>query len=880
MDEVTPAPTSFVAPTLEDLSPLFPAYELESFIAQGGMGAVYKARQKSLDRDVAIKILPREFGADPQFRASFEAEAKAMARLNHPNLISVYDFGDIEGMLFIVMEFVKGKALFYSVHKKAIDPKVALPLVSTISRGLAHAHKGGIIHRDIKPANILLDTDATPKIGDFGLARPIELDDSEGIVFGTPGYTAPEVFHRQPVDQRSDIFSIGALLYELLVGRHPAPDTNSMASGIDPRIDAILAKATHVSPGQRYASADQLADDLDALLIKLSGPQFSAPLNQTAPPKHQPLLASQKKPSAFPVFIALALLGAATAFFLLNKEEPTPPVIEQPAEKKEAQTKKTKSPKKDRRNRKPRPEPEKTEPKPAPTPAPEKKSTPPKPTETPLESLARLEKSLKRGEFKRLPIGTIKRENSAYFLHPTPMTAAQAHALAGTYNATLATAPTTADLDFLRSSFPDTKSLWIGASDTGLEGKWYWVDGTSVAPSLWAPGAPDNKVTSAQEGQDFAILTQEGLQDATRTDLERPLLEWKLTGTNPGTISAQLGRTAASLAAKSSPIFPAASFEYKGSRYLLHKKWTDHQEASAIAEQSGGHLAVLSSQEEASFLTAYLSTTLTSGEGSWFGGARNESNRQIWETPTGEIFTFHPWLPDQPNDLEENENSLEYRDNSEGGGARGFNDASPHNNNLFLLIEWSHPTLRNMPKASDLQADDEKLLSALEEVRQKTRDKHGRKYRKFRRSYDETIQDFLDNTISDINNEERLSGPVRAVIVEGIKEYKDKNELPDSLPKAAPNALKRRLDVAKEESKSIKEQYDEDYEKAKEEHLEALIDAADDAIKTGAVLQGEIFILEHKAIEKDGNRFQKIMDREKVPLPEKPEEEKKEEDGE
>ena len=205
MSDPSPNPAEFVAPSLEELAPLFPAYEIEAFIAQGGMGAVYRATQRSLDRLVAIKILPREFGEDENFRASFEAEAKAMAKLNHPNLIGVYDFGDIDGMLFIVMEFVEGKALYYSVHKKAIDPLVAFEMVSTISRGLAHAHAGGIIHRDIKPANILLDLEANPKIGDFGLARPLDQDRSGGVVFGTPGYTAPEVYKNDhPVDQRSD----------------------------------------------------------------------------------------------------------------------------------------------------------------------------------------------------------------------------------------------------------------------------------------------------------------------------------------------------------------------------------------------------------------------------------------------------------------------------------------------------------------------------------------------------------------------------------------------------------------------------------------------------------------------------------------------------
>ena len=170
MDTSTPD-LSFQAPDIAELQPLFSAYEIHGFVAQGGMGAVYSARQISLDRPVAIKILPRQFGTDAQFRDSFESEAKAMARLNHPNLIGVYDFGDADGMLFIIMELVEGKSLYHSAHGKAIEQKEAARIVSGICRGLAHAHQHGILHRDIKPGNILLGSGAVPKIGDFGLAR-------------------------------------------------------------------------------------------------------------------------------------------------------------------------------------------------------------------------------------------------------------------------------------------------------------------------------------------------------------------------------------------------------------------------------------------------------------------------------------------------------------------------------------------------------------------------------------------------------------------------------------------------------------------------------------------------------------------------------------
>ena len=183
----------FEAPDTTELCELLPAYNVQTFIAQGGMGAVYLARQKSLDRPVAIKILPREFGQDKDFRKQFEAEAKAMALLNHPNLIGVYDFGEVDDMPYIVMEYVNGKSLHHSAHGKVIDQVEAGRLAMGICEGLAHAHEAGILHRDIKPANILLDSKARAKIGDFGLARAVESTEGDKLVFGTPGYTAPEV---------------------------------------------------------------------------------------------------------------------------------------------------------------------------------------------------------------------------------------------------------------------------------------------------------------------------------------------------------------------------------------------------------------------------------------------------------------------------------------------------------------------------------------------------------------------------------------------------------------------------------------------------------------------------------------------------------------
>jgi serine/threonine protein kinase len=266
-------PSIFHAPNFEDLAILFPAYRIECLIAVGGMGAVYKAQQISLSRPVAIKILPPEIGEDTEYSSCFEAEAKAMAKLNHPNLVGIYDFGRIENMLFIVMEFVPCGTLFQATHDKKVLARDAASIISEICKGLGQAHKASLIHRDIKPSNILLDADGSPKIADFGLSQSIgQKTKIGGIAYGTQDYSAPEVFGSvEMIDQRVDIFSLGVMLHELLTGKLPAVDPRppSLICGCDRRFDAIVARATNPSADMRYATANEMSNELDALRNEL-----------------------------------------------------------------------------------------------------------------------------------------------------------------------------------------------------------------------------------------------------------------------------------------------------------------------------------------------------------------------------------------------------------------------------------------------------------------------------------------------------------------------------------------------------------------------------------------------------------------------------------
>jgi serine/threonine protein kinase len=206
-----------------------PQLEVLELIGTGGMGAVYKARQPSLDRVVALKILPTEIGADPAFTQRFTREAQALARLSHPHIVTVYEFGQAEDTSYIVMEYVDGASLRHTIETGTLEPEHALVLVPQICDALQYAHEEGIVHRDIKPENILLDRKGRPKVADFGLSKLTHDENHTEAsltgthqVMGTLRYMAPEQMEgTRDVDHRADIYSLGVVFYEMLTGELP-----------------------------------------------------------------------------------------------------------------------------------------------------------------------------------------------------------------------------------------------------------------------------------------------------------------------------------------------------------------------------------------------------------------------------------------------------------------------------------------------------------------------------------------------------------------------------------------------------------------------------------------------------------------------------------
>jgi len=266
------ASARWAPPKPEELAARFPELEIQELIGRGGMGAVYKARQKNLERLVALKILPPEIGRDPAFAERFAREAQAMARLSHPHIVAIHDFGRRDGLFFFLMEYMDGLNLGQLMASGNVSPKEALAIVPQICDALQFAHDQGIVHRDIKPENILLDRRGQVKIADFGLAkltgRPTAAATAEQVM-GTPQYMAPEqTEHPSEVDHRSDIYSLGVVFYQMLTGELPLgkfePPSHKVL--IDVRLDEVVLRALEKEPDRRYQQASQVKTEVETIL--------------------------------------------------------------------------------------------------------------------------------------------------------------------------------------------------------------------------------------------------------------------------------------------------------------------------------------------------------------------------------------------------------------------------------------------------------------------------------------------------------------------------------------------------------------------------------------------------------------------------------------
>jgi len=280
-------------------------YELEELVGSGGMSSVYRAHDKLLERTVALKILHEQFTRDDAYVERFRREARAVAQLAHPNIVTVIDRGEQDGRQFIVFEYVDGMNLKELLDQEGpLEPREAIELALQVARGLSFAHENGLVHRDVKPQNVLIDADGRAKVTDFGIAHALDVDGMTitGTIMGSSNYIAPEQARGEPVDEQSDVYSLGCVLYELLTGevpfdgdnfvavamRHvndPVPTVGEVRPDVPPHLDWAIRCAMAKGNNDRFASMSEFAAELEACYAELDGAEGATVV---VPPRRPP----------------------------------------------------------------------------------------------------------------------------------------------------------------------------------------------------------------------------------------------------------------------------------------------------------------------------------------------------------------------------------------------------------------------------------------------------------------------------------------------------------------------------------------------------------------------------------------------------------------
>jgi len=305
-------------------------YELREVVGHGGMSTVYKAHDSLLERNVALKVLHKQYNEDEDFVERFKREARSVAQLQHPNIVTVIDRGEEDGRQYIVFEYIDGENLKELVVRKGrLGIRAALEIALEIARGLAFAHDHGLVHRDVKPQNVLLNGDGGAKVTDFGIARSLDVEHGvtqTGTVLGTSNYIAPEQASGQPVDAHTDVYSLGIVLYEMLTGELPFPGENFVAvamkhiqepspSVLDSRGDVPLRiaemvdRALEKDPERRFSTMAAFADEIEANLAELDRGEDGA-VTMVVPAAQRLKQATHRRRPASRLPLLVGLLGA------------------------------------------------------------------------------------------------------------------------------------------------------------------------------------------------------------------------------------------------------------------------------------------------------------------------------------------------------------------------------------------------------------------------------------------------------------------------------------------------------------------------------------------------------------------------------------------
>ena len=686
-------------PTPEHLQELLPAYEILSIIGKGGMGAVYQGRQKSLDRLVAIKLLPPEAADnDMEFVARFKNEARTMAKMNHPAIVHVYDFGETtDGQLYIVMEYIDGTDVAKMIQSQGkLPPEHALAITAHVCDALQYAHTHGVVHRDIKPANILLNMEGQVKVADFGLAKTNDTSQAgltkTNMAMGTPDFVAPETLTPgMDVDGRADLYAVGVMLYNMLTGQVPrgAFRMPSVTCATDMRFDKIIGKAMEMDRNLRYQTALDVRRDLDVILttpLAKSGERTISVKPRDMPQKpvgKSPSAPQQQRPpgsAGVPVRSHLAPTGGAPARPGPNTAKTTPstPPPAAPPEKSSASiyygiaaaavissvallmfpggTKES-------------------EPKPVAQSKPAETSKPSASTvaSTPLSGTFMLDvkdAKLSGGE----GAFTLEAFKDHFLVKGWfPGSTGSAQSILAWENVQVAAGDY--DVTFTAGGYnPREFDLQLNVGKGRLSVNQFLPDTGSVNTTK---DFPVGRIKLSSPGSGVNLVCTKWSSGKTGTMLLRRIRFSPAASPDP----------APAAAASSTPASPDAVLTFAGHRYQLVTDKLKWDAAKAKAESMGGHLATITSKGEYDWLWGQILSKRNktesdpNGERSFIGAIQRKPPDGPWEWVTGEPYSYQSWMGSFPND---SNNSVKVATLQ----SKSWDDVTQNYEALSFLVEW------------------------------------------------------------------------------------------------------------------------------------------------------------------------------------------------
>ena len=655
---------SFDAPSLEKMGELLPSFEFEAKLKTTGHHAVYLATQKSLDRHVVIKIYSPSVTANPAFKQGFERSTQSIAKLNHVNLIGVFNSATVEGMAYAVMEFVEGRPLTKHMEAGKLSVPQATEIAKAMAAGVAYAHENQVLHGGLGVDNVFLNKKMEPKVGGFGFA--IDTGDESIERFSAPELSEPSAVITPAVD----VYSMGVILYEMVSGKTYDQSVRSLPTmpGVNPKLREVFKQAVAKDPDDRFKDAKAFASALDdafsggtgsasrvlavggkkpasvSRVLAVGGKkQASASKVQTgggkapAAPK-RPAAAGQPLPSVGGggmkllrniAIIALLLFAIKVAWNLKQSKEAK--ISEAPTEQQVIQARivenaKARKIKQDRLARlaaehaQEQEDREKTKIEPEPVVVVAPKNT--------LGSLGSLQESLLAGNRFDMPDGSVRMMEHEFLYVDKPMRWRDAEAFARAYGGYLAVPNLDATLDWLEENVleDNDQGMWLGAAKSS-HNKWTVVTGNS-----WNPDA--SKKATSGDGEYLASDGSGNLQALPSSELRPFIIQWDRDGKNSGSLENVLRKTKMTIN-DPNPVYPPGTESIGLRHYYFVRKDVTWQEAVDLAKSSGGHLAVSSGIAER-FNLKKLAQSFDAENGIWYGGVYNDNQ---WQWVTGE----QPW---------------------------------------------------------------------------------------------------------------------------------------------------------------------------------------------------------------------------------------------